>query len=211
MQLDNSKCDTEVRMNHSDQGMRVPEERRSTNRVDYDLPGRLERKPELNYRNSTSQNTSGQKDLDHHSRLLSSSIGVGSSGPREPTNDMSKIRIDAAAGSFGPGRPARGHANQRSSDTFINQPDKNWRFTSSNQKSIFSDDDHVAHRIELAKRKLHEGCQPAENAKKQRTVQHVDFPDLPKEGPNQGKANGLGQIRSGPQNGYWHQNRRGVV
>eukprot|EP00249_Psilotum_nudum_P020461 c27715_g3_i1 orf=1003-2493(+) len=210
MQLDHGKCDTEASMHHCDRGMRVPEERRSTNRVDYNLPDRLECRPELDFRNSISQNTSNQ-DLDQHGRLLTSKIGVGSSGPRRPTNDLSNTRIGAATGSSGPGRPSKGHTNQSPSQTFISQPDKAWKLSSSNQKSTFANDHQVAQRLELSKRKLHEGYQQAENARKQRTVQLVEFPDLPKGGPNQVKVNGSVQSRPGPQNGYWYQNRSGSI
>ncbi|KAJ7528934.1 hypothetical protein O6H91_15G026000 [Diphasiastrum complanatum] len=46
----------------------------------------------------------------------------------------------------------------------------------------------VTDRLAAAKRRLQEGYQQAENAKKQRTVQVMELQDLPKRGPNRVKA-----------------------
>lgn len=42
----------------------------------------------------------------------------------------------------------------------------------------------VSMRVEAAKRKLHEGYQQADKAKKQRTVQLMEIQDIPKTGRN---------------------------
>ncbi|MQM20715.1 hypothetical protein Taro_053743 [Colocasia esculenta] len=49
----------------------------------------------------------------------------------------------------------------------------------------FKNSDNIVHaKLEAAKRKLHEGYQQAENAKKQRTIQVMELHDLPKQGLN---------------------------
>lgn len=50
------------------------------------------------------------------------------------------------------------------------------------EKSKNSEDACVRAKLEIAKRKLHEGYQQAENAKKQRTIQVMEIHDLPKQG-----------------------------
>ncbi|KAJ0975941.1 hypothetical protein J5N97_017906 [Dioscorea zingiberensis] len=49
------------------------------------------------------------------------------------------------------------------------------------EKSKNSEDASVRAKLEIAKRKLHEGYQQAENAKKQRTIQVMEIHDLPKQ------------------------------
>eukprot|EP00249_Psilotum_nudum_P020462 c27715_g3_i2 orf=1003-2484(+) len=208
LQLDHSKHNTEASMHRNDPGTRAPEERSSSNRVDYDLPYRLERKLESNSRTSTTQNATSQKELGQNAGLSMSKIGIGGSGPGRLTNDSSKMRVGAVTGNLAPGRSARGHNNQKASEMIINQQGKSWKPSSSNQTSPPADDKQVTQRLELARRKLHEGYQQAENAKRQRTVQIVDLPDLPKEGLCRGKVNGSGQMKSGLQSWHLHQNRR---
>ncbi|OAY68467.1 putative mediator of RNA polymerase II transcription subunit 26b [Ananas comosus] len=48
-------------------------------------------------------------------------------------------------------------------------------------KSKLSEEASVRAKLELAKRKLHEGYQQAENAKKQRTIQVMELQDIPKQ------------------------------
>ncbi|XP_039115286.1 probable mediator of RNA polymerase II transcription subunit 26b [Dioscorea cayenensis subsp. rotundata] len=50
------------------------------------------------------------------------------------------------------------------------------------EKSKNSEDASVRAKLEIAKRRLHEGYQQAENAKKQRTIQVMEIHDLPKQG-----------------------------
>eukprot|EP00249_Psilotum_nudum_P020460 c27715_g2_i1 orf=176-760(+) len=194
-------------MHRNNLGTRVPEERSSCNRVDYDLPYRLERKPELDSRNSTTQNVTNQKELGQNAGLSTSKIGIGSSGAGRLANDDSKMRIVGATGNLGPGRLVRGHDTQRASEVIINQQGRSWKPSSSNKK-ISPEDDQVAQRLDLTRRKLHEGYQQAENAKRQRTIQIVDLPDIPKEGSYKGKVNGSCQAKPGLQNWHLHQNKR---
>ncbi|KAJ8503881.1 hypothetical protein OPV22_004767 [Ensete ventricosum] len=49
---------------------------------------------------------------------------------------------------------------------------------------IYSEEASVRAKLEFAKRKLHEGYQQAENAKKQRTIQVMELHDIPKQAHN---------------------------
>ncbi|KAF6150204.1 hypothetical protein GIB67_023159 [Kingdonia uniflora] len=60
-----------------------------------------------------------------------------------------------------------------------------------------SDEVSVRLKLEAAKRRLHEGYQQAENAKKQRTIQVMDFRDMPKK-PSSGNKNS--HVRPGHHN-----------
>lgn len=62
-------------------------------------------------------------------------------------------------------------------------------------------------KLENAKRKLHQGYQQAENAKKQRTIQVMDLQDIPKQslGNNNNKHS---QTRPGSHNRNWANGRR---
>ncbi|WOL16383.1 putative mediator of RNA polymerase II transcription subunit 26b [Canna indica] len=51
-------------------------------------------------------------------------------------------------------------------------------------KPKFSEEASVRAKLEIAKRKLHEGYQQAENAKKQRTIQVMELHDIPKQTQN---------------------------
>ncbi|KAL6988059.1 hypothetical protein U1Q18_013806 [Sarracenia purpurea var. burkii] len=53
---------------------------------------------------------------------------------------------------------------------------------SRHEKFKFSEEVSVEDKIEAARKKLHEGYQQAENAKKRRTIQFVDVHELPKQG-----------------------------
>ncbi|CAA3006329.1 probable mediator of RNA polymerase II transcription subunit 26b [Olea europaea subsp. europaea] len=67
-----------------------------------------------------------------------------------------------------------------------------------------NDEASVRVKLEAAKRKLHERYQEAENAKKQRTVQVVEFRDLPK----QSLAQRNQHMRPGNHNRHWANGRR---
>ncbi|KAL5994748.1 hypothetical protein ACLOJK_024801 [Asimina triloba] len=107
---------------------------------------------------------------------------------QEATNRQSKpMNTDV-----GPGRPkivsedkAGGNAKLQQQGTKVpqrNVPASMPRKPPTNVLQDFSDELSVHAKLEAAKRKLHEGYQQAENAKKQRTVQFMDFHDLPKPG-----------------------------
>eukprot|EP01018_Ginkgo_biloba_P028503 Gb_30192 [translate_table: standard] len=105
-----------------------------------------------------------------------------SSSQIQADSDLQSNRVSSSnrtIGSSGPGRP-------------LNKP-----------KS--PDDASARVKFEAAKRRLQEGYQQAENAKKQRTVQVMDLQDLPKQGSNHAKPF-LGKPSS--QNRQWMNNRR---
>ncbi|KAF9592158.1 hypothetical protein IFM89_012587 [Coptis chinensis] len=61
-------------------------------------------------------------------------------------------------------------------------------------------------KLELSKRKLHQGYQQAENAKKQRTIQVMELHDLPKQ--SFGSNNKNSHARPGSHNRQWLNGRR---
>jgi len=68
---------------------------------------------------------------------------------------------------------------QQKTDLNKNQTKPN---SSLQNKSKYPDDASVKVKLEAAKRRLHEGYQQVENAKKQCTVQVMELQDLPKQG-----------------------------
>ncbi|XP_031473173.1 probable mediator of RNA polymerase II transcription subunit 26b [Nymphaea colorata] len=71
-------------------------------------------------------------------------------------------------------------------------------------KSKCSDDMSVRVKLEATKRKLQEGYQQAENAKKQRTIQVMELHDLPKQGLVQRHPH----MKPGFHNRHWNNGRR---
>ncbi|KAJ4979474.1 hypothetical protein NE237_010254 [Protea cynaroides] len=71
-------------------------------------------------------------------------------------------------------------------------------------KSKMSDQNSVRAKLEAAKRKLQEGYQQAENAKKQRTIQVMELHDLPK----QSIGHRHPHLKPGNQNRHWANGRR---
>lgn len=89
--------------------------------------------------------------------------------------------------SSGPGRPPISPDCKASRDNVQQQTGLNKNQTKPNSfslqnKSKYPDDVSVKVKLEAAKRRLHEGYQQVENAKKQRTVQVMELQDLPKQG-----------------------------
>ncbi|XP_058078324.1 probable mediator of RNA polymerase II transcription subunit 26b [Magnolia sinica] len=76
--------------------------------------------------------------------------------------------------------------------------------TSLQDKSKHSDDLLVRAKLEATKRRLHEGYQQAENAKKQRTIQVMELHDLPK----QGLSHRNPYLKPGNHNRHWSHGRR---
>uniref|UniRef100_A0A1D1YVM7 Transcription elongation factor A protein 3 n=2 Tax=Anthurium amnicola TaxID=1678845 RepID=A0A1D1YVM7_9ARAE len=123
-----------------------------------------------------SKQTKPQEDLHKQTRQLAT------------LNKQSKQSDSAVAA--GPGRPQRtivennvvGDAlsRQRQGPTGIQKKP----LTGLQDKSKNSDEMSVRVKLEAAKRKLHEGYQQAENAKKQRTIQVMELHDIPKQGFN---------------------------
>ncbi|KAK9167850.1 hypothetical protein Scep_003041 [Stephania cephalantha] len=66
-----------------------------------------------------------------------------------------------------------------------------------------SEDNFVRQKLEAAKRKLHEGYQQAENAKKQRTIQVMELQDLPKQSLGQKNLH----VKSGGHSRWWSNGR----
>ncbi|GAB4851779.1 hypothetical protein Ancab_031179 [Ancistrocladus abbreviatus] len=109
----------------------------------------------------------------------------------------------------GPGRPVKTNGMQKvgSEAKFIQKSDKATMLKRSGpqeEKLRCSANDAVQLKIEATKRKLQERYQQAENAKRQRTVQMMEFHDLPKQGP--GPKNGHG--KSSNFNRHWANGRR---
>ncbi|XP_043722697.1 probable mediator of RNA polymerase II transcription subunit 26b [Telopea speciosissima] len=71
-------------------------------------------------------------------------------------------------------------------------------------KSKLTDEISVRAKLEAAKRKLQEGYQQAENAKKQRTIQVMELHDLPKQGLGQRHPH----VKPGNHNRHWANGRR---
>ncbi|XP_074590711.1 putative mediator of RNA polymerase II transcription subunit 26b [Curcuma longa] len=111
---------------------------------------------------------------------------------RKYENDMKQskpqtISIGKSNSESGPGRPTRYTSEQqictemktkRQQDTATIQRKMP---TIPHEKSKCSEEAFARAKLEAAKRKLHEGYQQAENAKKQRTIQVMELQDLPKQ------------------------------
>ncbi|KAK6944476.1 Transcription factor IIS, N-terminal [Dillenia turbinata] len=76
----------------------------------------------------------------------------------------------------GPGRPAKQKLEYGGGTALQRRP------ASGQEKLRHSDEAAVRVKLEASKRKLQEGYQQAENAKKQRTIQVMELHDLPKQG-----------------------------
>ncbi|GJN31564.1 hypothetical protein PR202_gb19978 [Eleusine coracana subsp. coracana] len=105
---------------------------------------------------------------------------------RQQSNMGTQGKPSSAA--FGPGRPQRPHLEQKCSE----------------QPSTWHEENSVRAKLELAKeakleaakRKLQEGYQEFNNAKKQRTIQMVDPQNLPKQGNRNLQLNGKSRNNS---------------
>ncbi|KAJ0041910.1 hypothetical protein Pint_18496 [Pistacia integerrima] len=110
----------------------------------------------------------------------------------------------------GPGRPPKQSMGQR-----INNESKLQQKTDkaaihkrpqNSQQDRFKSSDEIAVQVKLeaTKRKLQESYQQAQNAKKQRTIQVMDWQDLPK----QGLGHRNPHVRPGNHNRHWANGRR---
>nr|CAD1829044.1 unnamed protein product [Ananas comosus var. bracteatus] len=79
----------------------------------------------------------------------------------------------------GPGRPQKSTFEPKQSQ--ILAADQRRSAIPPTDKPNYSEEASVRAKLELAKRKLHEGYQQAENAKKQRTIQVMELQDIPKQ------------------------------
>ncbi|KAG1327712.1 putative mediator of RNA polymerase II transcription subunit 26b [Cocos nucifera] len=103
----------------------------------------------------------------------------------KPQGILRKERKPVSA-DFGPGRPARLPSEQKAGDEMkAKQQDLSAVQRKPpmipQDKSKNSEEALVRAKLEAAKRKLHEGYQQAENAKKQRTIQVMELHDIPKQ------------------------------
>lgn len=121
-------------------------------------------------------------------RMSSSSRIITSSGPgRPPISSECRVYRDNV---------------QKHTDLNKNQTKPN-SFSLQNHKSKSPDDASVKVKLEAAKRRLQEGYQQVENAKKQRTVQVMELQDLPKQGPKPFHGRPVSQHHR-----QWMNNRR---
>ncbi|KAF8398204.1 hypothetical protein HHK36_017130 [Tetracentron sinense] len=110
----------------------------------------------------------------------------------------------------GPGRPPKISSEHKiNNETKFHQKPNNATLqkrplATQVDKSRCSDEFSVRVKLEASKRKLHEGYQQAENAKKQRTIQVMELHDLPK----QGLGHRNPHVRSGNHNRNWANGRR---
>uniref|UniRef100_A0A1D1YW36 Transcription elongation factor A protein 3 n=1 Tax=Anthurium amnicola TaxID=1678845 RepID=A0A1D1YW36_9ARAE len=110
----------------------------------------------------------------------------------------------------GPGRPQKAPVeNKTASDVRFQQRQdpstmQKKPLTDPQDKFKCVDEISVRAKLEVAKRKLHEGYQQAENAKKQRTIQVMDLQDIPKQGLNHRQP----FIKQGNFSRQWASGRR---
>jgi hypothetical protein len=121
---------------------------------------------------------------------------------RQQSNMGTQSKPSSAA--FGPGRPQMSHLEQKSPEMGpkkkqdISMAQRRPKPATLNQPSARHDENSIRAKLELAKdakleatkRKLQEGYQEFNNAKKQRTIQMVDPQDLPKQGSRSLQVNG---------------------
>ncbi|XP_042485934.1 probable mediator of RNA polymerase II transcription subunit 26b [Macadamia integrifolia] len=110
----------------------------------------------------------------------------------------------------GPGRPPKQSSEIKASNQMKAQQKmdptgvKTRPVSGQQDKSKLSDENSVRAKLEAAKRKLQEGYQQAENAKKQRTIQVMELHDLPKQGLGQRHPH----VKPGNHNRHWASGRR---
>ncbi|CAA7393023.1 unnamed protein product [Spirodela intermedia] len=116
---------------------------------------------------------------------------LGRSGPKQ-LGPVSRRRDQSVSGmATGPGRPqepvvegklAGGMAAQRRQGPAVGTAPKKPPLVDRHDKCKSAEEMSVRVKLEAAKRKLHEGYQQAENAKKQRTIQVMELQDIPRQG-----------------------------
>lgn len=182
----------------------VPEERGSSSRVEFSGSNRIERKLQSNCTEANNQIFKDQREMDHLGRWSVTKNSAGGSGPGRPVLDAPHRKSGPISRKFC-SEDVKGKKNIGIlGDTTQKKGDL---VSSVFQKCTTDDKVQVAERLEVSKRKLQEGYQQAENAKKQRTVQVVDFPDLPKGGPARAKMPLQGHSMGASQNCYFNQSK----
>ncbi|XP_078446590.1 transcription elongation factor (TFIIS) family protein [Wolffia australiana] len=116
-------------------------------------------------------------------------FSMGRSKKQEAECRQNKMSISGSA--TGPGRPQKSDAVGKgpASRTAVQQQEpvrgsipKKFPLADHQEKSKNAEEMSVRVKLEAAKRKLHEGYQQAENAKKQRTIQVMELQDIPRHG-----------------------------
>ncbi|MCO5602652.1 hypothetical protein L7F22_056787 [Adiantum nelumboides] len=202
-----SDCDVRISSSQT-WGLRTPGEMGSATR-DNHISERIEKMLEPAPRTLPAKNA-----MAHRGEIHISNSQPLSKAPIKPVN-LSKISSDssktrASSDEAVARRPAndpsqRNHYAQKASVPHGGGSVRNVKPSMSNKSS---DKSQVEQKLEIAKRKLHQGYQQAENAKKQRTVQVLEFPDLPKSSETRGKTNAALHSKAGSQAGHWSQIKR---
>ncbi|MCO5575881.1 hypothetical protein L7F22_029687 [Adiantum nelumboides] len=204
---DISDLETKASTNHP-WGHTTPEERGSATRDVYPPSGTFGKGNSL-MKGQTSQCDKAHRDVDNGWGLQAPKGMVNAIKPGRQRTEVSKLK-PTSGGKHASSRDAVVRTNSVQRAAMINA-------SSSDKSSLLCEKNEVDQRLEIAKRKLHQGYQLAENAKKQRTVQVLDFQEGVKAGQFvKGKVNPPVQYKRIPpaqnsvgfQNSYGSQNRR---
>ncbi|KAI5056567.1 hypothetical protein GOP47_0028385 [Adiantum capillus-veneris] len=202
-----SDCDARISSSQA-WGIQTPGEMGSATR-DNHTSERIEKLLEPAPKTLLAKNEMAHSGANHISGMQPSS-----KAPTKPvslakiSSDSSKPRVssdEAVARRSANDHSQRSHYAQKASAPHGSGNAKNVKPSMPNK---LSDKSQVEQKLEIAKRKLHQGYQQAENAKKQRTVQVLEFPDLPKSSETRGKMNAAVQSKAGSQAGHWSQMKR---
>lgn len=202
-----SDCDARINSSHI-WGLQTPGEMGSATR-DNHTSERLEKMSEPALRALPTKCEFGHKGTTRISNSQPlSKASAKSVNPAKLSTDSSRARV--SSDEVAARRPAidhsqRSHHAQKAS---VPHGSGNERIVKPSMPNKLLDKSQVEQKLELAKRKLHQGYQQAENAKKQRTVQVLDFPDLPKSSEPRGNLNPAMQSKAGSQAGHWSQIKR---
>ncbi|XP_058107415.1 probable mediator of RNA polymerase II transcription subunit 26b [Magnolia sinica] len=176
--------------------------------------------PEENMHNEDTSHMQRQEAVVKQTKPSNTNSGPGrpvklssDSGPGRPaklSSDSGPGRPQKLSSDFGPGRPLNLSSERKANGDIKLQQRVDLMGTQKKQppsiqdKSKYSDEVSVRVKLEAAKRKLQEGYQQAENAKKQRTIQVMELHDLPK----QGLGHRNPQVKPGAHNRHWANGRR---
>lgn len=204
-----SDCDARVSTSQTWE-LQTPGEMGSATR-DNHISERSEKVLEPVSRGLPASSDMGHRGTNHPSdSKLSSKTFTKNLNAARTSNDGSKMRVASCTGAAGKSLKDSSDLNrnlhtQKSSVPQLIEGDRTVKPSAINKSA---DKAQVEQKLEIAKRKLHQGYQQAENAKKQRTVQVLDFPDLPKSSEMWGKVNPAVQSKAGRQGSHWGQNKR---
>ncbi|KAH7290102.1 hypothetical protein KP509_30G031900 [Ceratopteris richardii] len=200
MLTDSSDFDVKASTNHP-WGLMTPEERGSVTRDVYP-PGKFEREAST-LGGHSSRHDKGQSARDNRCSLQEASKGSTSGSSAQQHGDVAKLKLTTE------GRQVQNSRHVVMNNAHIVQRPEVRAKIADKSSLMKSDKTQIDHKLEIAKRKLHQGYQQAENAKKQRVVQMLELPDGVKAGQAvKGKANLPGQSKGVPlaQNKIGYQN-----